>query len=234
MSLTIAALLIVSAAAIAGAVWAFWEVADAIDFRLRGYRVRRVERTDYTVWRPGLTDWLYEEATPERTRRGFRILREPVIGEAGYPRPCRVYVPNADAWDARMPSWARGRRDEIVARLRECFGSHIVVDDRDQIDGRLCASTLAPTDGRIRWWMWLPPQALVIPFAIAAVGPWAAIQLLSGRALIGGGVLSAWLGVICGLAWLAVRRQSFSQGVAVAGVLTLLLATGVIVILLSS
>lgn len=32
--------------------------------------------------------------------------------------PCRVYVPSPAAWQRQAPDWARGRRDEILQRVR--------------------------------------------------------------------------------------------------------------------
>jgi len=31
--------------------------------------------------------------------------------------PPVLYVPSAERWDAAVPDWLRGRRDEVVARL---------------------------------------------------------------------------------------------------------------------
>jgi hypothetical protein len=42
--------------------------------------------------------------------------------------PPVTYVPDSDAWDRVMPPWLRGRRDQVVERLRAEPG-HIVKDD---------------------------------------------------------------------------------------------------------
>jgi hypothetical protein len=181
---------------------------------------------DYTVWRPGLTDWLYEEVTPLRTRRALRILREP-LADSG----CRIYVPNGDAWDDRAPSWARGRRDELVARIRELFGPNTLFEDVDSIDGRICADAPPETHERgVSWWAFVP-EIFIVLLAIAAVGQWAATQVLAGRWLAGGLVLPVWLGGIVALAWLAVRRRYVTPGVAAAGVLTVVgVATALVLV----
>ncbi len=41
--------------------------------------------------------------------------------------PGYVYVPPADSWDASVPPFMRGRRDEIIARLRTFENS--VIDE---------------------------------------------------------------------------------------------------------
>jgi hypothetical protein len=41
----------------------------------------------------------------------------------GYPAPCEVCLPKEEDWDAQMPSWAAGRRKEIMERMNECFGA---------------------------------------------------------------------------------------------------------------
>jgi hypothetical protein len=211
------AIFVVSILAILGAVWAFRTLAAAVDFRLRGYRVRQVERHDYTVWRPGLTDWLYEEKASARTTRALRIHCERLTGE----RARRVYIPNPDTWESRTPEWAQGRRDEIVKRIVECFGRHTVIEDVDRLDGRICSDSLQTKESRFpSWWILLPEQLLLaVPFAVVAIGPWASIQLLNGRWWIGGTVLTAWLVMIGALGFGGVRRGYVSAGVAVTAVL---------------
>lgn len=232
MATTVVVLLGVSAVALVGALCAFWAFEPAIKLRARGYTVRHVTRTDYTVWRPGLTDWLYEELTTARERRAFRVLREP-ISDAGYPQACRIYLPNAADWEAQTPSWARGRRDEIVARLSECFGRQAVFEDVASIEGRLCADTPTGVDTGFGWWWVFMPEALLVPFAIVAIGPWAAVQILSGRRLTGGAVLAVWLLVIAALARYAIRRRYFKTVLAVSAFVTLVLVLTAAVFILT-
>lgn len=39
--------------------------------------------------------------------------------EPGLKHPTRIHVPSAERWDEEMPAWARGRRDEILSRIRD-------------------------------------------------------------------------------------------------------------------
>ena len=49
--------------------------------------------------------------------------------------PPVLYVPAAARWDVAVPSWLRGRRDEVLARLREHSGHDLVESERGY-DGR--------------------------------------------------------------------------------------------------
>ena len=46
-------------------------------------------------------------------RRTIELTVEP-----GLKHPTIIHVPSAERWDEVMPEWARGRRDEIMARIR--------------------------------------------------------------------------------------------------------------------
>ncbi len=72
---------------------------------------------------------------------GYRIewrWKEEVVyweGEVGYlfdaawgVEPGRLFVPTAAAWDAVVPEWLQGRREDVVSRLRSHSG-HEVFDD---------------------------------------------------------------------------------------------------------
>jgi len=70
-------------------------------FRTRGYLVSRHGR-DQVEYR-------------ERSRDGVRSL---VIGGDLLKTGRLIYIPTREQWDETMPSWARGRRDEIVDRVK--------------------------------------------------------------------------------------------------------------------
>jgi hypothetical protein len=44
--------------------------------------------------------------------------------------PPVTIVPDSVSWDRKVPSWLRGRHDEVVARLRGDHG-HVVHEERD-------------------------------------------------------------------------------------------------------
>jgi len=44
--------------------------------------------------------------------------------------PLATVVPDSLTWDRVMPDWARGRHDEIVARLR-ADDRHVIHEERD-------------------------------------------------------------------------------------------------------
>ena len=58
-----------------------------------------------------LLDW--RVITYQEGRQHLSLQVEPMA-----QGPCRVYVPSESAWQQRAPAWARGRRAEILQRLR--------------------------------------------------------------------------------------------------------------------
>ena len=50
--------------------------------------------------------------------------------ELGMPRDI-LYVPTPERWAATMPSWASGRRDQIVSRIKAAFGGCEIVEVND-------------------------------------------------------------------------------------------------------
>lgn len=77
-----------------------------IRFVRRGYRIVRKNRDQFA----------YEE----RTRTGLR--RVVFDGEMLVGGKNVVYIPDEEAWVAVVPHWARGRREEIINRLRSELG----------------------------------------------------------------------------------------------------------------
>ena len=56
---------------------------------------------------------------------GRELVFEAPMGRAPYS----VYVPTADVWSARVPPWARDRRNEILATIRQVDGVDKVVEE---------------------------------------------------------------------------------------------------------
>lgn len=94
-----------------GGLIAFWYSADSIEFLVLGYRIRRVTATS----------WVYEERGPNGALRALPFGYTPLA--AGYRPPCQVHLPSEHHWDGQMPSWARGRRDEIVGNISRELGA---------------------------------------------------------------------------------------------------------------
>lgn len=99
----------------------FWEAAQQIVFWRRGYRVRQLNPKEYFRWSLGPKQCVYEERAPDGRIRRLPFVRVVLADE--YPAPCEVCLPVEERWDAQMPSWARGRRTEIMECMRQCFGA---------------------------------------------------------------------------------------------------------------
>jgi hypothetical protein len=52
-----------------------------------------------------------------------------LCGWGNFERPFSVGVPTAEYWDRGMPEFMRGRRDEILDRLRKWAGNNYNVDE---------------------------------------------------------------------------------------------------------
>ena len=94
-----------------GGLVGFWLVADQIDFWRLGYRVKWLTAND----------WAYEERSATSEERILPYILE-VRGQ-GYPAPCTVRILSQADWESDAPSWARGRRSEIVERIANCHGA---------------------------------------------------------------------------------------------------------------
>jgi hypothetical protein len=110
-----------------GAVVAIGIVRERLRSRERGYQVRRLDRGRYVyeeeseegpfqqrpVWQEVLASFgLTRPRTEQATRHiAFQIER------IGTTRTIRL--PDQAKWDEQAPSWARGRRAEIIERINE-------------------------------------------------------------------------------------------------------------------
>jgi hypothetical protein len=81
---------------------------------LRGFLYRvSVRRAGWNIRHDGLHVIRYSELL------GSKVEEIVIDGEMVHGTPHHVlYVPAAPEWDQRYPDWARGRRDEIVRRIR--------------------------------------------------------------------------------------------------------------------
>ena len=43
--------------------------------------------------------------------------------------PPSVYLPSVERWDATVPEWMRGRREEIVGRIRASCRDYNIVEE---------------------------------------------------------------------------------------------------------
>lgn len=99
----------------------FWVTAGQIEFWRLGYRVRQLSPKGFFHWSLGPKQCVYEERASSGQIQGLPFVRM-ILGN-GYPAPSEVCLPKEEDWDAQMPSWARGRRKEIIERMNECFGA---------------------------------------------------------------------------------------------------------------
>lgn len=104
--------LVAAVTAVGGLVF-FWRVASEIEFLRRGFRIRRANRRPFFPWALGTHRCLYEERGPDGRIQSLPFVR--IIRASGYPVPSELRFPDED-WDAQVPAWARGRRDQIVER----------------------------------------------------------------------------------------------------------------------
>jgi hypothetical protein len=121
----LAQVLVVGVAAIfaAGGLFLFWVIMDQLEFWRLGYRIRQANSKSFWGW-----NWtvgseqqcVYEERIAAGRIQSLSFMRV-VLGD-GYPAPCEVHLPKEQDWDAQMPLWARGRRSEVMERMRNCFG----------------------------------------------------------------------------------------------------------------
>jgi len=113
-------LLIATIFAVGGLV-IFWMTAAQIEFWRHGYRVRQLSPKGLLHWSLGPKQCVYEERAAGGQIHGLPFVRT-ILGD-GYPAPSEVCLPREEDWDSQMPSWARGRRKEIMERMNECFGA---------------------------------------------------------------------------------------------------------------
>jgi hypothetical protein len=132
---------LVGIVAAGGGRWSFWVFAGEISFVRRGYQIRQLPPRQYWRSTPGPKACVYEEWIPDAGIRRLPFVRE--ILTDGYPAPCLVLIPGAAAWDTSVPGWARGRRGEIIERIRECAGGGTQVTEVDSPPNQ----PLQPTSG---------------------------------------------------------------------------------------
>ena len=78
----------------------------------------------YRFWRLGYraSRWYRDEVRYEEiasdAKRFLTLDGQMLVGA-----PHLVYIPEAEAWEAKMPAWARGRRDQIISRIKAELGT---------------------------------------------------------------------------------------------------------------
>jgi hypothetical protein len=86
------------------------KIRSSLRFRRLGYRVR---------W-SGRESFYYEEIAAGQIRGlpfGWGSVARGKIG---------IYWPSREAWQKKMPDWAKSRREEIFDRIRDELGSRLV------------------------------------------------------------------------------------------------------------
>ena len=115
-----------------GTIIAVSQVGNCVEAWQRGYGVRWLDgplRAHILGVKYGdRFRWVYEESSPSGDLRQIHFVRE-IVGR-GYPVPSQVCIPNIEDWDREVPSWAVGRRSEVVQRIDEAFGKNTVFVDR--------------------------------------------------------------------------------------------------------
>jgi hypothetical protein len=91
-----------------GGLVGYWLVAEHIDFRRLGYRVKWLNANA----------WAYEERSRAPEGRLLPYIRE--VRGRGYPELCTIRIASEVVWDREVPAWARGRRNEILDRITNC------------------------------------------------------------------------------------------------------------------
>jgi hypothetical protein len=95
-----------------------WMTAEQIEFWRLGYRVRQLSPKGLLHWSQGPKQCVYEERAASGQIQGLPFVRT-IFGD-GYPAPSEVCLPKEEDWDSQMPSWAHGRRKEIMERMNQC------------------------------------------------------------------------------------------------------------------
>jgi len=114
-------LLVVAIIFATGGLIIFWMIAEQIDFWRLGYRVRQLSPKGSFFWSVGPKQCVYEER--RRCGQVQRLSFVRIVLGDGYPAPCEVCLPGEEDWDLQMPSWAHGRRKEIMEHMDKCFGA---------------------------------------------------------------------------------------------------------------
>lgn len=125
--------------------WCFWLLADGAEFVRLHYRIRHLPPREYWRWTPGPKACVYEEWSPENGIRQIPFVRD-ILGP-GYPAPSIVRLPSDTAWAAQTPDWARGRRAEIIARIRQLAGENTQFAESESAGESLQSTSDAGTRG---------------------------------------------------------------------------------------
>jgi hypothetical protein len=92
----------------------------SVIFYIVSSRVRsswRLRKQGYRVRWYGRDSFYYEELEAGQIRSLM------LYGELMAKGPRHVYFPDPEVWQQKMPDWASGRRDEILAKVRDELGT---------------------------------------------------------------------------------------------------------------
>ena len=123
------------AAAGLGGLITLWDILYRIEFWKCGYRIRTIRPREYFKWQLGPKECIYEERAASGEMREIPFVRH--ILADGYPAPGEIRIPGSRNWDAKLPSWANGRRTEIIGRIVERSGSRTRFVDEGEPRGQV-------------------------------------------------------------------------------------------------
>lgn len=87
--------------------WPFFQLWRYYQLKSRGYHITGKTRNEIE----------YQELNEGKLRR-LTIYVETMV-----KAPDVVYLPTETEWEQHMPSWAQGRREEIVERVKRALGT---------------------------------------------------------------------------------------------------------------
>jgi hypothetical protein len=125
--------------------WCFWLLADGVEFVRLHYRIQHLPPREYWRWTPGPKACVYEEWSLENGIRQIPFVRD-ILGP-GYPAPSIIRFPSDTAGAAQTPDSARGRRAEIIARIRQCAGENTRFAESEPASESLRSTSDAGTPG---------------------------------------------------------------------------------------
>jgi hypothetical protein len=86
-------------------------IAAIVIFKVRDYRFLKIN--GWITLGYGRDEMVYIELEGSK-KRSFRFYAEMQVG----PVKRQIYLPSELEWDSQLPSWAHGRRDEIIDRIK--------------------------------------------------------------------------------------------------------------------
>lgn len=141
-------LLVVSVIVGIGGLISCWWIDSRIRFWRGGKRIMYAHLKDQIVGPRGPHAIVYEEFTAEGRIQRLHLVGE--IFEDETPNRGEIRVPSAERWDTQVPSWARGWRAEILARIDACAGPRNQFVDEELHVPRAAQQRDAPDRAQLR------------------------------------------------------------------------------------